>query len=306
MPALDFLKVAGAEILPRGVSDHAPIRIRLGRADLTRWPVWRLNAWHLQDTEYTQEIRLHLDQYFELNEGSVRSPGMLWAACKATIRGHARSILRSRERDQNSQITELENKARRLECQHKNLASASTMRKLTRVREDIKHIMLDSAKHMWRASAGRIYGWGDKNGKLLHWLATRPMANRIIPEILDDSGTLVKTAVEIAHSFASYYARLYARHPRPAVERESPLLNEITFPGVTPEVRDRLDEAIGLVEVCNAISGLASGKTPGPTAFQRNFIVNAAIFWVPTCSTCTKKQRIKAASQQRLIKPLLW
>ncbi|KAJ1091737.1 hypothetical protein NDU88_004854, partial [Pleurodeles waltl] len=130
----------------------------------TKRPMWRLNAWHLQDKDYTQELRNHLSQYFELNVGSVQSPGIIWAACKATLRGHAKHILWSRERDQNSQISVMETEALRLDRQHVNSASASTMRRLTRVREDIKHMMLESAKHMWRASAARIYGWGDKNG----------------------------------------------------------------------------------------------------------------------------------------------
>ncbi|KAJ1164603.1 hypothetical protein NDU88_005039 [Pleurodeles waltl] len=264
MSALDLSSVTGAEILPRGVSDHAPVRVRLGGADPSKRSVWRLNAWYLQDKDYTQEIRNQLTQYFDLNLGSVRSPGSLWAACKATLRGHAKYLLRTRERDRNSQISDLEARALRLERQQMTSSSAAALRQLTMVREEIKHIMLDSARCIWRASVARIYGWGDKNGKLLHWLAARPLASRVIPEILEPSDALSRTPAEIAQSFASYYAHLYAMHPRPAIEKETPLLNEITLPRISLEARDRLDETISLAEITSAISSLASGKTPRP------------------------------------------
>ncbi|KAJ1155329.1 hypothetical protein NDU88_008059 [Pleurodeles waltl] len=267
MPALDINNVTGAELLPRGVSDHPPVRIWLGGTDPTRRLIWRLNAWNLQDNDYTQEIKNHLTQYFELNLGSVQSPGTLWAACKATLRGQAKYLLRSRERARDSQLSKLETKALILERQQMTSESASVLRQLTRVREEIKHTALESEKHIWRASAARIYGWGDKNGKLLHWLATRPLANRVIPEIMEDSGSLSKTPIEIAQRFASYYTRLYAEHPRPTAEKESPLLNGITLPSVPLAIRDRIDEPIDLAEVISAITSLAPGKTPGPDGF---------------------------------------
>ncbi|KAJ1155452.1 hypothetical protein NDU88_008182 [Pleurodeles waltl] len=267
MPAMDFTGVTGAEILPRGVSDHAPVRNRLGGVDLTKRPVWRLNAWLLQDDDYTLEIRDRLTQYFEQNAGTVQSSGTIWAAYMATLRGHAKCLLRAPERTRDSRMSELEAEALKLERQQTTLSEVSVLRQLTRVREEIKHLALESAKHMWRASSARIYGWGDKNGKLLHWLATRPLANRIIPEIRDDTGILLKTPIEIAQSFASYYARLYAEHPRPAVEKASPLLNDITLARVSQATKDRLDEALDLTEITNAIASLASGKTPGPDGF---------------------------------------
>ncbi|KAJ1205830.1 hypothetical protein NDU88_001256 [Pleurodeles waltl] len=221
--------------------------------------MWRLNAWYLQDNEYTLEIRDHLAQYFELNLGTVRSPGIIWAACKVTLRGRAKCLLRSREFARDSRVSELEAEALNLERHQTTSSSASTLRQLTRVREEIRHLVLESAKHLWRASAAQIYGWGDKNGKLLHWLAIRPLANRIIPEIRDDSGALATTPVEIAQSFASYYARLYAEQPRPTIERESPLLNDITLSRVSQTARSRMDEAISLTEITSAIASLASG-----------------------------------------------
>ncbi|KAJ1161341.1 hypothetical protein NDU88_001828 [Pleurodeles waltl] len=193
--------------------------------------------------------------------------GIIWAACKATLRGHAKCLLRTRERAQDSRVSELEAEALNLERQQTTSSSASILRQITRVREEISHLVLESAKHLWRASAARVYGWGDKNGKLLHWLATRPLANRIIPEIRDDSGALSKTPIEIAQSFASYYACLYAEHPRPTIERESPLLNDITLSRVSQAARSRMDETISLAEIVSAIASLASGKTPGPDGF---------------------------------------
>ncbi|KAJ1140101.1 hypothetical protein NDU88_006461, partial [Pleurodeles waltl] len=60
-------------------------------------PMWRMNAWYLQNNDFTLEIRDHLTQYFEQNLGSVKSPGTVWAACKATLRGYAKYRVRARK-----------------------------------------------------------------------------------------------------------------------------------------------------------------------------------------------------------------
>ncbi|KAJ1164782.1 hypothetical protein NDU88_005216, partial [Pleurodeles waltl] len=44
IPALDVPRVTAVELLPHGVSDHAPLLLRLDDADAGRRPVWRLNA----------------------------------------------------------------------------------------------------------------------------------------------------------------------------------------------------------------------------------------------------------------------
>lgn len=66
---------------------------------------------------------------------------------------------------------------------------------------------------LWSSSVARIYGCGDKNGKLLHNLVSYHKANRIIPEICDAAGTHHFTSQAIAQAFVGYYADLYAVRP---------------------------------------------------------------------------------------------
>ena len=57
-----------------------------------------------------------------------------------------------------------------------------------------------------------MYEHRDKTDKLLYWLATREIASRIVPEILDSPGQRKYCSIEIATVF-EYYRKLYALQP---------------------------------------------------------------------------------------------
>ncbi|KAJ1192476.1 hypothetical protein NDU88_001783 [Pleurodeles waltl] len=262
MPAMDVPRVAGEEILPHGVSDHAPLLVQPDGTGTAQRPVWRLNAWHLQDGDYVETLREELTHYFMNNLWSVPSSGSIWTACKATLSGHAKHLLQVQECVKSQQVADLKSQALCLEMQLSYTTNASITRHLGLIREEIHHLTLETAKHMWHASTARVYGWGDKSRKLIHWLATQPLAGRVVPEIVNDSGPTSQTPQDIAQSFATYYTRLYAEHARPQLEREVPLLRDLFFPRISAAERHDLDEPIALEEVRAAISALASDKTP--------------------------------------------
>lgn len=101
------------------------------------------------------------------------------------------------------------------------------------LQEEIRHHSLEVAKQIWRASTAHIYGWGDKNSKLLHWLASRPLAGRIIPEVEDNCGRMCCSSLATALVFADHYATLYAAAPRSETEKTIPLIDDIPLPKIS-------------------------------------------------------------------------
>ncbi|KAJ1140004.1 hypothetical protein NDU88_006365 [Pleurodeles waltl] len=121
------------------------------------------------------------------------------------------------------------------------------------------------------------------------------MANRIVPEIIDDSGAPSRTPYEIAQSFATYYRELYEERPRPWVEREAPLLQEVSFPVISARERRDLDEPLDLQEVAEAFLGLAAGRTPGPDGFPAELYQKFCDIFTPTCLPCMRRLKERGA-----------
>lgn len=159
---------------------------------------------------FRKVVGQELKHYFMTNEGSVSSPGTLWEASKATIRGVAKGQLKIQRQAQLQQITSQEAQALRLEQSSALTPDASEVRLLAHIRTELRQLSLDAARLLWLSSVARVYGWGDKNSSILHRLATYPRANRIIPEIIAQDRSLCRSPAEMAHAFASYYHQLYA------------------------------------------------------------------------------------------------
>ncbi|KAJ1186593.1 hypothetical protein NDU88_003374 [Pleurodeles waltl] len=108
----------------------------------------RLNAWCLQDKKYTKALANKFCAYFQTNVGAVESAGVLWAACKATIRGHARGILRRKEKDKLHQTTQLEAHALCLEIRLPEDSQEEIACQLELTHAKIAHLSLEQVHQL--------------------------------------------------------------------------------------------------------------------------------------------------------------
>ncbi|KAJ1156696.1 hypothetical protein NDU88_009414 [Pleurodeles waltl] len=69
---------------------------------------------------------------------------------------------------------------------------------------------IEEARVDWVATQSRIYQWGNKSSKTLHWLCSTELSQDTIPEISDALGHLLTGDSQIAKTFAEYYKELYS------------------------------------------------------------------------------------------------
>ena len=64
VPGTDMARTSGSRILPRGISDHSPVQLDMVGTVTGRRPMWRLNAWYMQDSELVKKLTKDIENYF--------------------------------------------------------------------------------------------------------------------------------------------------------------------------------------------------------------------------------------------------
>ena len=271
-PAVDIPRINHIELLPRGISDHSPIILKLGVSQGCLRQMWKFSAWYLQNPKCVKFASDTIEEYFSQNLGSVDSVATLWAASKPTIRGHLKGFIRSQERERTRQAVQLELEIRQLENLEQADPPSNMIRRLVLLRQQLRQILLDEAKLCWRATTHKIYEHGDKSGKLLCRLATNDIKSRVVPAIINHQGARCEGSQDISEVFARYYKTLYAAIPIPPEEQRLPILRTIPMPKIAPTLVEELNRPLSLEELEVALTDLNSGKSPGPDGFPAEFL----------------------------------
>lgn len=112
----------------------------------------------------------------------------------------------------------------------------------------------------------RYYEHGDKIGRLLAWQIRKEDAVRSINAIHQMDNTVIRDPNLINQEFMQFYKLLYTSQGADMVKIYS-FLDRHDIPSLTEECRDCLERDITEIEIQEAISCLAVGKSPGMDVF---------------------------------------
>lgn len=116
----------------------------------------------------------------------------------------------------------------------------------------------------FKCRAEELFEKGDKNGKLLAYLAANARMHTAIPCIYSSGGTLVRDGESIMQAFVSYYSELFAAIPRYDSQVLTHLLGSLQIPELPGEVAADLEAPFTAKELASAIASFPNGKSPGP------------------------------------------
>lgn len=156
------------EIETSTISDHTPIKLQLRVPSMPhRTTNWKLNENLISDEIDKKLLSEELTLYFRENTHSDISPGVIWEAHKAHIRGKLIELGSRKKREHTHQQTELIRDISALEQQHKDSQSQSVLHDLTLKREELKALFHSEHKRHSRMIAQHFHEWGNKPGRLL-------------------------------------------------------------------------------------------------------------------------------------------
>ncbi|CAI9561909.1 unnamed protein product [Staurois parvus] len=126
-------RVAKVEIEAMTLSDHIPVKMKLGWGKrLTGGIGWKLNEALLLDQEIDQRIREEIERFFQENETGEVSVATVWESHKAYIRGILIASAAKKKRERREKLTGLLKEIFDLEQIHKNSIRKEITQKITK------------------------------------------------------------------------------------------------------------------------------------------------------------------------------
>lgn len=110
-PALQF--VQDLSVLPRGISDHAPLCLTLALTVPPGTRLWRLSRFWANDERLQEPLMASICNFWMDNVGSV-SPPVLWDSFKAWMRGEYGVNINRLKQESTHSLEQLEKQATRL------------------------------------------------------------------------------------------------------------------------------------------------------------------------------------------------
>lgn len=274
--------VTDAAHLPRSLSDHAPVCLALATPTPYIQPFsWRFPSRALRDQVFSQELRVKLEEYFELNEGSVDSPGTLWEACKVVIRGCCMSlktgVLRSIRNTLQTLETELAEIEARLQDTPTDRARAEFRTKLTQYQEEADR----EVSFLTKDAQARRYGEGDRAGRTLANMIRAPRGADYVLEIRDEGGDIVREPKAILGVMKKYYSTLYTSKIAPDDQTITDYLDTIALAWFNDGARQYMDLPFSQEDIRAIIMSMPPGKAPGPDGLTLEFYKEYVDILVP-------------------------
>lgn len=177
-------KVTDCQIGTITLSDHAPVILHLDLGKENVFKYWRLNVSLLTNTTIVQELKQTLIDYLEINDNGEVSPPTLWSVAKAVIKGKMIQISSRLKKQRLEEQTNLENKIKLLEIEHKNLGANNILIKRKEAKE-LDKILTYKAEGAPRFSRQKYYEMGNRASRLLGFQIRKAQADRMVNNIVD-------------------------------------------------------------------------------------------------------------------------
>nr|XP_014348735.1 PREDICTED: uncharacterized protein LOC102351696 [Latimeria chalumnae] len=234
---------------------------------------WKFDSHLLTRDDFVGEIKLAVQEFFQLNRPPPSSPDMIWEAFKATIRGKIIAFSSACKKKFQQQMVGLEQELRGAETELYKNNLAENRERVALLQHDLNELSSIGAEKALLRIRSRFYARGDKAGKLLAWQLRREEADRLIPSIRLPDGNTSFTPEAINGAFQNYYSALYSTQydERNMEGSVVSFLDNIEIPALSGEQGERLDTPLSLLEICEAVDSLQSSKSPGLDGFTVEF-----------------------------------
>lgn len=262
-------RILKCQIGVKDISDHAGVYLSLHLDTETKNTTWRLNTSLLNDPLCKQYIHKEFKEYLEQNDTGEVSPGTIWDAAKAVIRGKLIMWSSIKKREKQKRINDLLQELKDLEIKHMELNDPKSLDQIKLTKQNLNKIYDSHEEMKAKYIKQRYYDNGPRAKKLLAWRIRKQQEERSIHKIKDtQSGKMCHKLKEIQKSFEDYYKDLYTQPKGADSLSITHFLNSLDLPSIGLEQNKIMTNEITQKELDNAISRLKTNKMPGEDGYS--------------------------------------
>ena len=272
--------VLACEYLPRILSDHSPLKIKVKvNSDRKNVPKrWKLNTQLLNDSQFSDYVQKEIVEFLKINTNTA-SASAVWESLLAYIRGQIISYTANQKRENKKIYSKLEEEILHLERQYTENQSEIIKNHLTLKRHEFNNLLTAKVEKQMAITKYHYYEKGEKTGKMLSWLIKKQEQEKTIKCIKNSMETMVDDPLQINKCFEKYYRALYKTEVAPNTKYT--ILNKATLATLSEDMKHSLDADLSEKEVKEAILMLKPNKAAGPDGFPAEFFKKYINLLVP-------------------------
>lgn len=263
-------RVRDITILPRGISDHAPLLLSLELATETSDRLWRLSRFWVTEREVEPQFHDTLRQFWTDNSGTGAETSV-WDGFKASSRGQYQSIIAAVRGDRRAELEEVEDEALKQEALYVRSREPQHFTRLQSLTQKALLLRMSLTQKKLLHQTQRIFEQGEKTGHLLARLSKEQSEVMTIAQIQGQDGVLLSHPRDTNQCFTTYYQQLYSSRVTYDQKDLDDYLEETDIPILTITFANTLDAPITIEEIQSALKIMQTGKTPGPDGFPVEF-----------------------------------
>lgn len=245
-------RVKDVTILPRGVSDHAPVSLTLEMSCAPSEGLWRLSRFWLSDSRIELPGKADMEAFWSTRDRNVSLPDS-WDAFKVCMRGNFQAHIGRIRREAHRELQSAEARTQALESRYVEERSPQVYAQYREALRDVNLLRASATKVRLLHQSQRIFEQGERNGRLLAWLSREHSSPTSISRILSPDGEILTEASQINDRFASYYRDLYSSRAQHTEQELCTYLDQVDLPCLTDSVREQLDSPLTLTEIQAAV-----------------------------------------------------
>ena len=193
------------EHLPRTLSDHASVLLELLLLHTAQSAfTWHLPPRALHDPLLKADIQNEILNFFAINERSVGSPGVLWEAFKAYIRGICVAKQLRLLQDKRARLAWLEADIRTLESIFYEHGRSERLAQIRQKLGDYNETAESEVYYLYAESTMRRYGEYNRAGRTLALMTRALAADACIMELTDVQGSIACSTVDITEAMVAF------------------------------------------------------------------------------------------------------
>ncbi len=217
----------------KDISDHAGVYLSLHLDTETKNTTWKLNTSLLNDPLCKQYIDKEFKEYLEQNDTGEVSPGTVWDAAKAVLRGKLILCSSVKKREKQKRIKDLLEELKNLEMKHVELNDSKLLDQIKLTKQNLNKLYDSYEEMKAKFIKQKYYDNGPRAKKLLAWRIRKQQEERSIHKIKDtQSGKMYHKLKEIQKSFENYYRDLYTQPKGADPSSITQFLNSLDLPSI--------------------------------------------------------------------------